>query len=113
MYGRKYPRIHQHTPGEMNRMEKAFAGELDLWKIAGEIQEYQFESVKLKLAKGCYYTPDFLVVKDHIYFYEVKGFMRDDAAVKLKIAARLFPWAQFILVTQDGSGWKFQSIDIN
>ena len=65
-YGyRRYPAIRRHEPGTMNRLEQDFAAELELRKKAGEIQEYQFEAVKLRLAKNCFYTFDFLVVTDH------------------------------------------------
>lgn len=58
------------------------------------------QNVTLKLGDDCRYTPDFVVVTaDGLAIaYEVKGFMRDDAQVKLKTAARQFPWFKFVLV---------------
>lgn len=36
---------------------------------------------------------------------------RDDAAVKLKVAARTFPWIAFHLVTKrKGGGWDIQAV---
>ena len=109
---RRFPAIRRHEPGTMNCMEQDFAAELELRKKAGEIQDYQFEAVKLRLAKNCFYTCDFLVVADHLIFYEVKGFREDDAMVKIKVAARLYPWAEFVLVTRKGKEWHYQTIDI-
>ncbi len=110
---RRYTRIRRHTPGTMNRMEEAFAEQLKLRKQSGEIQDYQFEAVKLRLAKSTFYTCDFIVLGDHITFYEVKGFKEDDAMVKIKVAAQLFPWFEFILVTRDRQGWKYTPIQPN
>lgn len=59
------------------------------------------QNVTLKLADDTRYTPDFIGVRpDGVTAWEVKGFMRDDAAVKLKIAARQFSWIDFVLVTE-------------
>ena len=105
-----YPRAFVRKPGIMNRMEKAFAGRLELFKKSGEITDYRFEAVTLRLTPKTTYTPDFLVVTDHITLYEVKGFRRDDAMVKLKVAAEMFPFFEFILVTQDRQGWKYTAV---
>ena len=92
---------------QMNRTERKYADELYRLQLAGEIVAYQFEPVKLRLARRTFYTPDFLVVfPDHFEFHEVKGFARDDAMVKLKVAARLYPWFKFVLVRPNGTqGW--------
>lgn len=72
------------------------------------------QNVTLKLADDTRYTPDFIGVRpDGITAWEVKGFMRDDAHVKLKTAARQFPWIDFILVTatkvQKGN-WELRDV---
>lgn len=41
-----------------------------------------------------------------VEFHEVKGFMRDDARVKFKVAAALYPWFEWVLVVRDGKGWE-------
>lgn len=66
------------------------------------------QSVTLKLADDCRYTPDFwtLGVGGKLIAWEVKGFMREDAKIKIKVAARIFSWVQFVLVTRDGKSWK-------
>lgn len=57
----------------------------------------------LKLADNCRYHPDFVTLTDgQLTAWETKGFMRDDAAVKIKVAARLYPWIRFVLVTKKG-----------
>jgi hypothetical protein len=38
-------------------------------------------------------------------FYETKGFPRDDAMVKVKVAPKFFPWARFVLVTKKAGSY--------
>lgn len=83
-----------HKSGEMNRTEAKYADHLELLKRAGEISDYRFECVKLRLADKTFYTPDFMVVASDgtIEMHEVKGFWEDDARVKIKVAASEFPF---------------------
>ncbi len=100
---------------EWNRTEKAFGDELDIWMRGNEITWWAFEPIKLKLAKSCFYTPDFAVMRhDRSFeFFEVKGFWRDDARVKIKVAVKLFPMFSFTAVStkakRDGGGWSYEA----
>lgn len=86
----------------MNKTEARYSQELELKKRAGLIMHYVFEGITFKLAPDTRYTPDFLVVYlDRFELHEVKGFFRDDAKVKLKVAASKFPWFVFKLVKWD------------
>lgn len=109
-------RVPQRTPGQMNSLEKSYAETvLAPRKLAGEIIEWWFEAITLKLADDCRYTPDFLVMlSDHsLECHEIKGFMRDDAQVKLKIAAQMFPF-KFILckkqTKKEGGTWIIKEL---
>jgi len=84
---------------KMNGTERAYAAHLALRQRAGEILWYEFEAITLKLAEDTRYTPDFpvLYADGTLGMIEVKGLMRDDAFVKLKVAAKLFPF-RFTLV---------------
>jgi hypothetical protein len=83
----------------MNKTENQYGQELELRKRAGEILDYRFEGIKFILADNTTYKPDYLVVfPDHFEIHEVKGFERDDAMVKFKVSAALFPWFRFIMV---------------
>ena len=84
-----------------NKTEARFDAVLADLVREGCIESYAFEPVKLRLAGNTTYTPDFLVVADRIIFVEVKGHMRDDAAVKVKVAAELHPWAAFYVAFSD------------
>jgi hypothetical protein len=93
----------------MNKTEQLYAQKLELRKRAGEILDYKFEAVKLKLADKTYYTPDFLVVfPDHFEFHEVKGFWRDDARVKIKVANQLFPFVKFKAIQLKNKKWQIE-----
>lgn len=91
----------------LNDTEERYRLWLEDRKKAGEIQEYFIQAVTLKLGPDCRYTPDFLVVENDggLTFVEVKGFMREDAAVKYRVASGQFPWAQFVLVRRIKWQW--------
>lgn len=84
----------RRVPGEMNRLERDYAAHLHALQIAGEVYEYQFDAVKLRLADKTFYTPDFLIMlaDGTIEIHEVKGHWEDDARVKIKVAAEMFPF---------------------
>lgn len=88
------PIVQRHTTGTMNKTEAAFARRLDGEKLAGDVVAYWFEAVTLRLADRSRYTPDFLVLRAdrRLVMCEVKGpHVREDAVVKWKQAAELFP----------------------
>lgn len=102
--------------GEMNKTEKEFANHLQRELDNHKILSFAFEPVTLKLAKDLRYTPDFMVheIDGYITFYEVKGFWRDDALAKIKMASEKFPMFRFVSVKKRtakerkeiGSDWE-------
>lgn len=113
------PRIRQNAAG-LNKTEQAF---FDYMRSQRPCDRVLSQSITLRLGNGVRYTPDFIRIIDatnehertvsEIYAYEVKGFMRDDAAVKLKVAASLYPWIRFHLVTKRkgaGGEWDIQEV---
>ena len=83
--------------------------------FTGEFLSSDFESIKLRLAKTTFYTPDFAVTTPtEFIFFEVKGHWEDDARVKIKVAADKYPHFRFIAVkkapAKDG-GWKFEDFE--
>lgn len=109
----------------MNAPEENFAWLSEKRKLAGEIIGWRHHPCTLVLAeaipnarKKTTYEPDFLIIhKDNFEFVEIKvkskpkfiknkngkvvkkqwTSMRDDAAVKIKIASELFPWFQWTI----------------
>ena len=93
---------------KLNKTERAFLN----WVRTLPHTWIGVQSITLKLADDCRYTPDVVAVwtTGTITFYEVKGFWRDDARVKIKVAARMFLWAKFIAVQRIKGEWKFEEI---
>lgn len=107
----------RHNSGEMNSLEAAYAVLLEQLRIAGEVKSFVFERVTLKIAEpqvalATRYTPDFMVISkdDTIEFHECKGFLEEDAAVKIKCASEQYPF-RFVMVRKrakkDGGGFSY------
>jgi hypothetical protein len=96
--------------GRGNKTEAAYGAHLRLRQLAGEVAWFSFEALKLRLADLTFYTPDYFVMlaDGTLEVHEVKGFWEDDARVKIKVAAELFPF-QFIAVKKNKDGWSFES----
>ncbi len=100
---------HRPVAGKMNKTEAHYACRLDLLVKAGEIEAFIFEGIKFRLAASTFYTPDFIVVyPGHIEVHEVKGFWHDDARVKIKVAAAMFPWFRFCAVRKAKNEWQYE-----
>ena len=82
----------------MNGAESAYALGLEARRRAGEIQAYWYEDVTLRLGPDCRLTIDFMVIAadGEVQFHEVKGRMREDAAVKLRACLGKFPFRIFL-----------------
>jgi hypothetical protein len=97
---------------KMNKTESAYANHLHLLKCAGEIIDWRFEGIKFRLADGAIYTPDFLVVyKDRFEIHETKGFWREAARVRIKVAADLYPWFPFRAIKLIKGNWVEERIN--
>ena len=96
-------------PRGMNKWEAAYAAELEWSLRAGDVASFAFESLKFRLAKRGWYTPDFLVVfpGGRMRFVEIKGFLRDDAALKFKVAREQYPQFEWLMLRKvRGGGWE-------
>ena len=99
--------------GQKNKTEQAYADLLTARLHAGTVAWFEFEGLKFRLADNTFYTPDFTVMlpDGEIELHEVKGFWTDDARVKTKVAASLYPF-QIVAVTaktkKSGGGWAFE-----
>jgi hypothetical protein len=93
-------RIRQHQGDGMNKWERAYLAVLDIqWS-------HIHRNVSLPLANGLVYKLDFLVVSTSgvsvvIEGHEVKGRARPTGIAKIKMAASLYPWIRFKLVTKN------------
>jgi hypothetical protein len=103
--------------GSMNRLERKYAFRLEQMKERGEIVDFRFEAMKLRLADLTYLTPDFavLTLDGFIELHEVKGgFFPEHNRVKLKVAVEQFPWFTWRLAkakrVKDGGGWTIEEL---
>lgn len=110
------PKRLRQSSAKLNKTEQAFLEHLQRTFPESTIH---VQAITLKLANGVRYTPDFVVAhpaggegKAEWFAYETKGFMREDAAVKIKCAAKEYSEMTFILVTRRGraSAWDYQKI---
>lgn len=89
-------------PGIDSELELEYLKILEDWKYCGHIVDFRLKPGSIRLAKGCYYEPDFLVVQNDmtIEYHEVKGptAFAVKSITKIKVAAAVMPWFGFILV---------------
>ena len=101
--------------GQMNKTESEYEKVLALKKQMGDIVWYKFEGIKFRLADNTFYTPDFSVMlaNGEMQIHEVKGYMMDDANVKIKVESELYPFRFFLVRKQkkkDGGGFKIEEV---
>ena len=97
--------------GTMNKTESAYEQVLKRRLMAGEIAWYKFEGVKLRLAAATFYTADFFVMAadGQLEVHEVKGVWTDDARVKTKVAAAMYPFRFLgISKSRNSAGWQVE-----
>ena len=102
----------RRVAGQMNRLEQRYAALLDARKARGDVAEWHYEALTLKLAHDTRYTPDFLVVlaDGAVELHEVKGgHFRDDAKVKARVCARAFPFCLRLARLVAGS-WQIEEV---
>lgn len=114
----KIPKQHAYAlgrlkQGALNKTEQSYSDFLKIRMLSGEIAWYKFEGLKFRLADNTFYTPDFAVMLPcgTMELHEVKGFWTDDARVKTKVAAELYPF-KFVAVKavpkKEGGGWQYE-----
>ena len=121
----RFAKFKRHAPGERNKLEASYEAHLELLKRAGEIDDYKFEGVKLRLADNTFFTPDFIVfTKDgFVELHDTKGtttkilkkgkvkapWCEEDAKLKMKVIAEAWPF-KMLMVFKTSEGWQTQSI---
>lgn len=118
----RFAKYQRRKPGERNKTEAAYEAHLELLKRAGEIDGYAFQTIKLKLADSAWYNPDFIVYAADgvVEIHDVKGttkkkradgtkeavpWIEEDANIKMKVVAEMFPFRCFA-VFKTSDGWQ-------
>jgi hypothetical protein len=96
---------------QMNATESAYSLILEAMKRRGDIADYKFEGLTLRLADDCRYTPDFFIIvaRDplQIRFAETKGaHIWDDSKVKFRVAKEQNPWAEWEMHQKIKCDWS-------
>jgi hypothetical protein len=97
----------------MNKTEERFAEQLEIRKVAGELIEWRFEEITLKVAADTRYTADFVILHNDltIELVDAKGGgpMDEKSRVKIKVAADKFWFFRFSIAKartkKDGGGF--------
>jgi hypothetical protein len=89
---------------QMNGWEREYQESL---KINPDVLWWRYETLRLRLADGAWYKPDFMVAhKDgSIFLIEVKGHQRAAAVVRFKVAAEQYPMFNFRMVGKSGGAF--------
>lgn len=102
---KRYPKP-RHKKGVMNKTESRYADYLNALLKEGKIIAWKWEPLTFRLAHRTTYTPDFLVIwNEYVQIVEIKGFLREDANVKFKVAAENHPWFKWDMVSWKGGEW--------
>lgn len=99
----------KHEPGRMNKLEARYEREC----LFGKAASWKFEAVKFRLADNTFYTPDFFVVgvDGQAEVHEVKGFWEDDARVKIKVFAEMYPEFVVKAACLEKKQWKVETFN--
>ena len=116
MSGKKFYALGRLKTGERNKTEAAYEAYLRILLAAGEITWFKFEGLKLRLADNTFLTVDFFVMTSsgELQAHDVKGgFITEDANVKMKVAADMYPFRFFLVrakAKKNGGGWDIKEV---
>ncbi len=98
---------------KMNGWEKEMELMLRQRLQTGEITQFWFECMKFRLGDGSYYIPDFIVAypDGRLHAFEVKGYWRDDARVKTRVFAALYPQIGITVAYKKNKQWQWEVIN--
>ncbi len=90
-----------------SKWEAQYHQHLELLEKTKAIAWFGYECIRLRLADGAYFTADFPVLTTHgqLVMCEVKGFWREAAKLRVKVAAKEFPWLRIEVITKRDGQW--------
>lgn len=110
------PGIIRQSKRGPNSTEKRFELEYLIPMLAsGEINQYRFEAIRLKLANGHTYRCEWTAVNaaGKLVFWEVKGGrerQREAGIIQIKVAATSYPEFEFWLCRWKAGNWTIQKV---
>lgn len=90
----KFHALGRIAKSDMNGTEQAFAALLTERERSGEVLWWKFHVIKVRLADGAWYEPDFLVMHADrtLWIYETKGgFTTEKGQLKIRACAEVLP----------------------
>jgi len=89
-----------------SKLEQSYGDLLALQLIAKEIAWWAYEPWRFKLADGAWYKVDFgvMLLDGSLEAREVKGFWREAARLRIKVASSLHP-LRFKAITRSDGAW--------
>jgi hypothetical protein len=103
----------RRVAGTMNKGEQQYHDILTAQQHAGGILEFKYEGLTIKLANDVRFTADFFVVNadSEVELHEVKPrtkngkyYAREDAVMKMRLAATHYPFRVFVCWPADRTG---------
>jgi hypothetical protein len=98
---------------QMNKTERAYSALLDEEKRRGEVIDWKFHPMRVRLADNTFYEVDFLVLHAdmRLAIHETKGgFVTSHGQMKIKLCAEVLPFFRMVKATKLpaklGGGWK-------
>ena len=93
-----------------NKLEREYADILEIGVRSGIVKWWGYEALRLRIGPNTFYVPDFIRIDNNgqVWCDEVKGFWRDDARVKIKVASSVHPWIRFRAVSKKKGEWVFE-----
>lgn len=103
------PAVSKAPDDGLNKLERAFWGRLKEAKDGRVFHEVYDHPFKLRVINSRYYIPDFVAQPQHFHkltIFETKGWMREDAELKLLAAAERYQCFNWVLVQKDRGRWR-------
>lgn len=97
-----FPRVTEYK----SKLEASFADFLELSLKSGAMGWYRYEPMSFRIGPDARYRPDFgalVLPTRELWLYEVKGFWREAAKVRIKVAADMYPFFRWWTVEADKS----------
>lgn len=87
-----------YVPKYDSKLEKEFAYQFEAMRRADQIAAWWHKPIRLRLATGAWYTPDFMVQHndEELVLHEIKGHWREAAKVRTKVIRDLYPFRIFV-----------------